>query len=137
MFIKTLVGIICSSALFGQENLKHLSYYRIELVNSILPILFYLLNGLILISFNYIIGKKYSVIFIFLLNLFEYALIKLNIVNWIFIKDATKFSMFLSGKITYSIFISTIFRSILYIIIVSCLGNYLVCNKDNFINEKK
>lgn len=137
VFIKTLVGIICSSALFGQENLKHLSYYRIELVNSILPILFYSLNGLILISFNYIIGKKYSVIFIFLLNLFEYALIKLNIVTWIFIKDATKFSMFLSGKITYSIFISTIFRSILYIIIVSCLGNYLVCNKDNFINEKK
>ena len=87
---------------------------------------------------NYVMeNEKYSVIFIFLLNLFEYALIKLNIVTWIFIKDATKFSMFLSGKITYSIFISTIFRSILYIIIVSCLGNYLVCNKDNFINEKK
>ena len=122
IFIKTFIGIICSTLLFGYSDLADISFYKVCLLNFFLPVLFYLSNGLILTILNYIIGKKYSVVLLFLFNLLEYALLKFHIVDWIFIKDATKFSMFISGKITSTLFISSLFRDILYVLLISFIG---------------
>ncbi len=137
VLLRVLVNMILSTILFGYKELVYISFYRLNIINLLFPVLFYIKISLIIIVLNYLLSSAHTSFLIFGVNLFEYLILKLNIVDWIPSRDSSKISMMLSGTITLDVFLTTLVRSVLYVLIVGFIGIHILKDCDHIRNEKK
>ena len=137
VLLRVLVNMILSTILFGYKELVYISFYRLNIINLLFPVLFYIKTSLIIIVLNYLLSSAHTSFLIFGVNLFEYLILKLNIVDWIPSRDSSKISMMLSGTITLDVFLTTLVRSVLYVLIVGFIGIHIFKGCDHIRNEKK
>lgn len=137
VLIRTLISTIGCSVTFGADTVKAVHLYKIYLFNMIFPIMFYIKVGLLTVTANFFIARKYSPIVILLIFIAEFASLKIGIFNWVPIRDSSKLMKMVTLKITFNDYIFTLVRGVLYIALMLIISQYVYKNRDILQNEKQ